>query len=300
MCVIYACTDELPSDEELGRGAFTNDDGAGISWFRNGKIAWVKGLKSSPETVKEVIEKQEIQFPFAIHFRAASIGGIDEALTHPFPLSPNADTWLEGEADKVLHHNGTWAKWDDVLLQAVLGSDKISIPEGPWSDSRALAFLAFWKGDGIIPFLTEESRILIHNVDQEYPFWFWGKWEQEKDQGWSQSIDTEAQALRRGNTNWYQTYDHRAGGMAGKVSSQRGSQYLQNGSSYPDDDDWNQEDVEGTVVYSQKTEEEKRKAKSDSESPAYETWSIDELRKLVNTAREELVNATESASIYPS
>lgn len=204
MCVIYSCSAALPSEEELHRGAFRNDDGSGIAWLEKFKgkdvVYWHKGLFDEKEVLK-FIEKEKLAFPLAIHFRTASVGGKCEELCHPFPLSDSVETASDGCAEQVLLHNGHVGNWEDLVLRAALGGD-FQVPEGEWSDTRALAWLTWLKGPGIIPFIAGSSRVLLFHAeptrwkDCGYDratdhFTHFGSWVEHGKEGWSQSITTD-------------------------------------------------------------------------------------------------------------
>jgi len=109
-----------------------NPHGAGVAWREQGKVRWFKNLSAEdviallPDLTGEVV----------IHFRLASVGGVDPFLCHPFPITPIAPLSIEGKALRVLFHNGTWHEWESGLEQ--LDEDSI---EGPLSDSRVMAML---------------------------------------------------------------------------------------------------------------------------------------------------------------
>lgn len=197
--MIYACYDAIPTDDELVRGTL-NDDGAGIAWIglEEGKrvVRWQKGLPSDVDAVKEVIKKENITLPFAIHFRTASVGGAKTTLTHPFPVYDGVPLWLAGYAETLMMHNGHFNNWEELVMKAALGSGS-KIPGGAWSDSRALAYVINLLGEGVIPFIVGQNRIMIMDALREEDakeiqprryFRLYGNWVQEK--GWSQSIST--------------------------------------------------------------------------------------------------------------
>ena len=57
----------------------------------------------------------ELPDEIVIHFRWASVGGVDADLCHPFPVTRKAETDLFGTAEAVLFHNGTWGAYDEAL-----------------------------------------------------------------------------------------------------------------------------------------------------------------------------------------
>lgn len=201
MCVIYACGSVLPDKEELHRGAWKNDDGAGVGWLNAEKkrVCWKKGMKDEDE-VLEFIKDEKIPFPLAIHFRTASAGGASPFLTHPFPVGKGVPVWLEGDANELLFHNGHLGKWEELVLQAGLAA-KDPFPEGPWSDTRAMAWLTHLKGPGVLRFIHDSSRVLLFHANPEVDegeeadpwdhFSFWGSWVGKQADGFVQSISTE-------------------------------------------------------------------------------------------------------------
>jgi hypothetical protein len=170
MCVIYTCNTKLPDDAELKRGATRNSDGAGVAWLTSlpeegGKLTvqWQKGLKDDEE-VKKFIKDQNIPFPLVIHFRTASVGGVSAGLTHPFPTIQDVPLWTAGQAPEVLFHNGHLSNWDDLVLNVGLPSTE-RFPDGVWSDTRALAWLTYLKGPGILDFIVKSSRVALMHAD---------------------------------------------------------------------------------------------------------------------------------------
>lgn len=151
MCVIIVCEKKKPELETLITCEKTNADGGGIAWKKDDVIEYKKGL-----TAKEVfLLSQEKPLPQVIHFRLASIGGRKRELCHPFPVNKNVPLSLEGEAKKVLFHNGHWSRWREYCLEtAIRGREKI--PEGKWSDSRAIAWLTAIYGMGFLELLDEK------------------------------------------------------------------------------------------------------------------------------------------------
>ena len=73
MCVIFAATAARPTREELTKANDANPDGIGIAWLdsKRGFVRWIKGLDLK-QTINIV---ESTPFPFAVHFRYATIGG---------------------------------------------------------------------------------------------------------------------------------------------------------------------------------------------------------------------------------
>lgn len=136
MCLILVALDSKPSLEIVRKAYKDNDDGVGIAWIKNGKACYEKGLFLAELEAK----LDSLELPFALHFRASSIGGKGIFLTHPFEISEHSPLNLKGENnDSVLMHNGTYKDWDIALAAA-----GIEIPESdkmPVSDSRAFAMI---------------------------------------------------------------------------------------------------------------------------------------------------------------
>ena len=133
MCVIISVKTAHPSAELLTKAERRNPHGAGVAWLHDGKVRWKKGLLATD--VSSMIAEGALPFPYVVHFRLASIGEQSPELCHPFPIDPQASLELEGEADEVVFHNGTWSDYEE-------HSERLKL-EGAISDSRVLAaFLA--------------------------------------------------------------------------------------------------------------------------------------------------------------
>jgi hypothetical protein len=217
MCVIYACYAGTPEDRELEDGAAANKDGAGICWTDmkgiKGNTNWIKGLKSDVEEVKKVIANEKIGFPYAIHFRSASIGPATGELTHPFPITQDAELLEEGTCRRVLMHNGHVGDWKNFLTPILLSSREVKeIPEGPWSDSRALAVACALKGETVLDLVATGSRVLVMDSESSrgmkrgVPFnhlRFYGSWIKHEKEGFYQSCGTPSKSIEvwRGHGN---------------------------------------------------------------------------------------------------
>lgn len=138
MCVILVCPPDVrPPKSVLYACHDANPHGAGLAWRENGKVRWLKNVGPGKLMLKlkELPREEEI----VIHFRWASVGGVDARLCHPFPVTPKAPISLSGTAESVLFHNGTWGGYEDALGR--LQQTGVELPRAPMSDSRAAALL---------------------------------------------------------------------------------------------------------------------------------------------------------------
>lgn len=177
MCVIMACTKHVPTRLELLEGEEVNSDGGGIAWIENGLVHWRKGLKA--EQIDQLITSGVAKPPLIVHFRLATVGeGLE--LSHPFPISRKVPLSLSGVAKRVLFHNGHWSEWREELLKLHRSRLK-KIIDGPWSDSRAMAYLAQMMGVGILellPLSGQKIAVLDAGKNARWPITLYGKgWE---------------------------------------------------------------------------------------------------------------------------
>jgi hypothetical protein len=178
-------------------------------------VRWKKGLKAA-DIIKMILD-EEVTLPALIHFRIATSGGVRPELCHPFPISANASTDLQGRAKTVLVHNGHWSNWGSKVLNRMSRESRAA--KGHWSDSRALAWLAARYGNAVfemvsgqrIATLEGEKGLLIMwgDWDKEGGVYFsnkiW-KWKTEKNAEWSGFAKSGYH--RGGNSiNWEATYE---------------------------------------------------------------------------------------------
>src|SRR5688572_7373629 len=157
MCVIIVCENDHPSSEMIEKMWKQNPHGAGAAWKADGKLHWKKGL--SLEEVTEL--SPTLPLPYVMHFRLASVGGIDRKLTHPYTIDEfDNGLSLEGSTTgSLLFHNGHWGIWKDAVLAAapVFGQP---IPSGKWTDTRAMAWLTKLYGEGYLDLMGEKTIIM--------------------------------------------------------------------------------------------------------------------------------------------
>lgn len=160
MCVIAFCEDKRPTTDQVQKMWDQNNHGGGVAWREDGHVCWKKGL--TLEEMKTLAK--ELPFPFIMHFRIASIGGQKPALTHPFAIKDfDQSLELEGKTKGgVLFHNGHWGEWFTHLL-STSGHFRKKIPIGAYSDSRAMAWLTSFYGQGFLEALNEKTISLSPN-----------------------------------------------------------------------------------------------------------------------------------------
>lgn len=151
MCVIIVA-DQDPIPPEVIEAAYEmNDHGAGVAWREGGQMRWKKGLDLQES--KDLISTLTI--PYVAHFRIASCGGRVDELCHPFPVSDQVETLLDGTFDgKVMFHNGHYHRWQDAALEVAVKTNR-PIPPGHWNDTRVMAWMAHIYGEGILDFTKE-------------------------------------------------------------------------------------------------------------------------------------------------
>lgn len=158
MCILSMCViiniekGEYPKYQTLKEAEILNAHGGSIAWLQDGKINYQKGITA--KKVNSIIEKRlkpnKVQTAI-IHFRIASVGKVNKALCHPFPISSEVKTDLKVEDSKfdLLFHNGTVSSWESMLIES-LQKHEGKLPNGELSDSRAIAFLLNRHGTDII------------------------------------------------------------------------------------------------------------------------------------------------------
>jgi hypothetical protein len=183
-----------------------NPDGAGIAWSRKGHVYVVKGLMKFGDFTKAVARIPK-GAPYVLHFRIQTVGGVRADLTHPFVVSEASPHVKRGKlAAPVLFHNGHWSDWRDKLLDSTT-STGTAFPDGPMSDSRAMAILAARHGVEIGSYLTSQ-RIVVLQADGTIL---------RTGSGWSQHDDLGG--VWTSNTTWKPRDLHRP--KAAPTSSRR-------------------------------------------------------------------------------
>lgn len=167
MCVIAICPPKLrPAMKTVQACWDANPHGAGIAWRDRDQVRWIK--TNDPQEIYE--RAQKLPGEIVLHFRIASIGGVCDALRHPFPVSRRAGLADRGSAKAVLFQNGTWSRYREALDFAE--DDGYTIPHGEMSDSRAAAFLVSIYGHEFLKKCTP-SRWVYFSAKQTALYGSW-------------------------------------------------------------------------------------------------------------------------------
>jgi predicted glutamine amidotransferase len=110
MCIAAIISVPLSADD-LKLMDESNPHGGGVAWVDCGELRFRRGL--GPGEIHAMQESGELTLPYLLHFRWATQGDRVPELTHPFPIGLRAMFGeLEGTAESVLIHNGTWSMQD--------------------------------------------------------------------------------------------------------------------------------------------------------------------------------------------
>ena len=157
MCVIAIVRKDRPTKQQVELMHKTNSHGGGVAWEEDGAIRWEKGLD-----LEGMIKKcEELPTPFIAHFRIPTSGTSKEpGVCHPFPVDEGVSTSLEGSSKNgVLFHNGHWNMWKS-RVEAIAVGRGVRIPDGQWSDTRGLAFMAHYLGNFSLDMSGEKIAVM--------------------------------------------------------------------------------------------------------------------------------------------
>lgn len=198
MCVILIAETKRPTEEMVTKAYDHNSAGAGVAWRENGYVMWEKGIDLG--RAQDLIAK--VPLPFISHFRIPTEGGKRPSLCHPFPIERSAPLDLKGRTKGfVLFHNGHWSDWRKETFR-IVKDFKVKLPEGKWSDTRAMAFAAAFYGPNIVEMLNEKAVVF-------------GPGPQDLDAagvGWSQ-VPEPGSGLWASNRLWEAKYPNYNSGM---------------------------------------------------------------------------------------
>lgn len=157
MCVILVCEQKAPTKAVLEACAEKNPHGAGIAWRDGNVVRWEKGVDMR---VKDVMSRiGQIKLPYIIHFRVSSVGLICNELCHPFPFGAQSQASSGESKHGVMFHNGTFHVWKSELRDYCRVSGR-RLPDGLWSDTRAMAFLTGAYGPSWLQLIDEKIAYL--------------------------------------------------------------------------------------------------------------------------------------------
>jgi hypothetical protein len=219
MCVIIVAETGKPDLETLQQCQAQNPHGAGIAWRDGGVVKWKKGLKAND--VFDIVKRVEV--PFVIHFRMATQGGISDEMCHPFPVNKECSIAVDGSATKVLFHNGHWSEWEEAVFKSAI-SMGIRVPEGNWSDSRAMAWLVRNHGNAILKFIQRQKVCLLSNTEVRV---FGDPWYDERKEN-GMIFSNKLWANQNSDRDWD---NHR---YRGRIGYMRHGVYVTDGDMHPD------------------------------------------------------------------
>ena len=160
MCVIMIADTKPVTEEMVQKGFDCNPAGAGIAWREEVKgkkmVRWIKGVMSLDE-IQALVQRTPL--PYIVHFRIPTVGGCIPELTHPFPVHPETTNALKGmTTGRVLFHNGHWRDWKQTMMESAVKGNAL-LPEGKWSDSRAMAWVSARHGLGMLNLIDEKTAV---------------------------------------------------------------------------------------------------------------------------------------------
>lgn len=143
-----------------------NPHGGGVAWLApdGSGIRFAKGLNA--KQIHFMQETKLLTFPYLLHFRWATHGGICDELTHPFPTGHRALMGeLSGVARQVLIHNGTWHKYSE-WVDYLRGDIPDSLLDAA-SDTAIAAFLYedFPEIGDEVPWAVATAKVVNGKLD---------------------------------------------------------------------------------------------------------------------------------------
>lgn len=182
MCVIVAVDRDgkRPSRDHVDAFWEKNNDGAGIAWFDGKKVVFQKGLLLGE--IQDLVKSAPL--PFVAHFRIATCGGVIRRLTHPFEISATSPLNLRGSTtNPLLFHNGVWGGWEKKAID-IVSFTGWKLPEGPWSDSRLMAWFAANAGLGVLDLLALDKQRIVTLDPASQKLHLIGDWKEDEGKFW--------------------------------------------------------------------------------------------------------------------
>ena len=174
MCIIVIVPPTKDPTEKTLRTCFTaNPDGAGLMYIQDKKVIIVKGLMTfhSFYEAYEAVPKSKLR---VLHFRIATSGGVQERITHPFPVTTNTRSLyaLNTTADVAVVHNGFIAEYHVEAHQKMTSDTALFT-------SRVLTVSPLvWENANLRQFLPEKLVILDATKNKYYTT---GEFSKDKD-----------------------------------------------------------------------------------------------------------------------
>jgi hypothetical protein len=145
MCVIMIAETKPLTAKMMKQANEKNPDGLGLAWNDGTTSHYRKNL-----TLDEALKlRTELPLPYVFHARYATEGGVKPTLCHPFPITTKDSRRESGKAPRLLFHNGHWKEWEVTVKRMVARYD-VELPDGPMSDSRAMAWIVATVGEGVL------------------------------------------------------------------------------------------------------------------------------------------------------
>ena len=214
MCVILLVETVRPDETQISRMWESNSRGGGGASWREGPeddrvVKWRKGL-----TKEEMVSlNQTLPQPYILHFRQPSADTSDSLLAcHPFQVDAEATTGFSGTTSgHVLFHNGFWTGWRSKLESFALAAygtpGFAGLPEGPWSDSRGLAMMAYFLKWGFLEMANE--KVLCMGPGEADLRMFGGTWFKERPPGEKDAFFIVSNLTWRTVTAGFTSHDRR-------------------------------------------------------------------------------------------
>jgi hypothetical protein len=171
MCVIMVAQDKPLSRNMIKKAVARNKDGIGFAWIDGDRVRYKKGV-----SVKEALAlRKSLSLPYVFHARYTTEGKTIPELCHPFPVTRANSRRTSGKFKRVLFHNGTWKSWASTVKK-VEERYGATLPSGPMSDSRAMAFVVAVLGVGVLD-MPHGQRYVLFDADGPQLFGNgWSKW----------------------------------------------------------------------------------------------------------------------------
>lgn len=109
MCVIIVKPAglDLPAESTLEKCWRHNRDGAGFAYSDGNRVHFHKGFLTFDDFIDALNAEYNPDHSFILHFRWATHGGVNQAMTHPFSCASSTPlTRLSGSVKIAVFHNG--------------------------------------------------------------------------------------------------------------------------------------------------------------------------------------------------